>query len=165
MDATNYPVLLLNKVPHQLNAVISNAGSGPMIEAKLVEINPMHGKDCLPHHSVELRHVRSDTVVKEPVFFKQDGKYTVLLGMGFVYQAQEKGAVTVRGRLLSTPMLKKCRVEIEPVQHAEESRPLDRGARTYHRDDSYQGNRPRLQPRRESEQSYFPEYDRQTRPS
>lgn len=146
-------LLLLNGVPHRLSAVLANARLAPMISVKIEDIH------ALPHCGgpadslIEHRPETPEATEREIVFFKQNGGFTILLGRKkFEESVKPVDEATakklrarpgeVRGRLLSTPALKKCRLENEPQpEPMEPIRTLDRGARTYSRDDSYQGNR------------------------
>jgi hypothetical protein len=83
----------------------------PVIEVKPEDLNPIDptGADsqnfgvCYAPAAPELQY-------GEIAFFKQEGKYTVLLGKGSVQKAFEQGAATVKGRLISSPGLKKIRI-------------------------------------------------------
>lgn len=154
MDDTAQPLLLLNHMPHRLTMVLAQLRLAPQIEVDLQDINALPHCGGPAQSLVEYRPMTAESAEQEIVFFKQNGGYTILLGRK-KFEAEGSGKVTeaearqrretprkIRGRLLSTPALKKCRLELEePTQPMEDSRPLDRGARTYHRDSSYQGNR------------------------
>lgn len=156
-------LLILNGVPHLLSSVLLNAKIAPAVTIEAEKIHPLQA----PTPETRVRHLPEtvEASEREVIFFKQNTGYTVLTGRKKVEEELARGSKQVRGRLLSTPMLKKCRHEERPPVQMEPVRTLDRGARTYHRDDSYRGNRLDLPHRRESEQPYFPQYERQPRRS
>lgn len=176
MEATNTTVLLLNRVPHELSMILMQAKMAPIVTVRITDVHPLPHCGGPAESLVEHRPVTPEATEGELVLFRQNGGYTILLGRQ-KWEALASKPVDeatgkkrreepgfLKGRLLSTPALKKCRVVVQAAEPMEEVRPLDRGARTYHRDDSYQGNRPRVvRLERESDRPYFPEYDRQPR--
>ena len=166
MDDANQPVLLLNRVPHELSMLLAQVKMAPQITVESKDIHPLPAFGGPAESLVEHRPETPEVLAGEIVLFKQNSGYTVLLGRSKVdaLMAHHSGVkFGIQARLISTPALKKCRVQVQPREPMETLRSLDRGARTYHRDDSYQGNRLQIQRGRESDQSYFPQYDRQPR--
>jgi hypothetical protein len=113
----------------------------PVIEVKPEDLNTLDptGADvqnfgvCYAPAAPELQY-------GEIAFFKQEGKYTVLLGKGSVQKAFEQGAATVKGRLISSPGLKKIRISTSsPIEVAVPSTQHIRSSEFYKRDN---GNRP-----------------------
>lgn len=135
-------LLILNGVPHHLSKVLQNARIAPTVEIKIEDIN------ALPHcggPAESLVRHQPETVAgteREIVFFKQNGGYTILTGRK-KFEQQAQGVV--KGKLLSTPMLKKCRVEEAPgeVEQREQALEVDRlrDQRSRFEDRSYRGVR------------------------
>lgn len=171
MDDLSKNLILLNGVPHSLVRVLANAKMAPVIS---INIDDLH---ALPHcggpaeSSVEFRPAQAAPgVEQELVFFKQNGGYTLLLGRakfeesGRTKVSEEqardklKGPQMLRGRLLSTMALKKCRLENEEPAPAQAFvQDFQRDNRTAFEDRSYQGNRMQLPQQRES----APQHDRE----
>lgn len=156
MDDSNQALLFLNRVPHRLSAVLQNAKQAPVVTIKVTELHALPHCGGPAESLVEHRPETPEATERELVFYKQNGGYTLLLGRK---KFEAEGLVKVdeatakklkdspreiRGRLLSTPALKKCRVEYplaNPEGRMDPVDSLDRGARTYRRDSDYQGNR------------------------
>lgn len=73
---------------------------------------------------------------KFPVFFKLEGKYVVLLGHAGLIHQLESGKTEIRGKLISTPVLKKCR--LESAQQRNQPLPL---RKEWQRSDSLEAER------------------------
>ena len=137
-------LLLLNSVPHFLDAVLRSIHAAPMIEIDLATVNVSEGPKANPEHAVAFRHMAlakqpdySDLHKGQVVVFKQHGGFTVLLGKDKVAEYRAQGSTKIKGKLLSTPALKKCRfVEATPEPQI---RP-----EPFYRDPSGVTNRPRL---------------------
>ncbi|MNU19614.1 hypothetical protein D3C71_78450 [compost metagenome] len=137
-------LLLLNSVPHRLDAVLRSIHGAPTIEIDLATVNVSEGPKVNPEHVVVLRDA---VLAKAPdysalhkgqvVVFKQHGGFTVLLGKDKVAEYRAQGLTKIKGKLLSTPVLKKCRVPEEP---APQIRP-----EPFYRDPDGFTNRPRFQ--------------------
>ena len=115
-------VLLFKGEEFDMDQVLGQAKSGPPIEVKLAELN-LVGLNKLAADEEEAkrliaRHhpVRAEYVEQGIVFFKQEGKFTVLLGHIRIRQALEEGKLTFKGRLISGPALKKTKIE-KPVAY------------------------------------------------
>lgn len=161
MDETSKALLLLNGVPHRLSAVLANARQAPVVSIAVTEINPLPHCGGPADSLVEHRPATPEATEREIVFFKQQGGYTVLLGRKKfdemltkpVTEAQAKAkaqtSMVIQGRLLSTPMLKKCRLDNEQEAQSLQA-DYQRDTRTSFQDRSYQGNRIDL-PRRSNQ--------------
>ena len=103
--------LHLGGVEYDANIVLALAKSGPKIAIDVSDINAFDSSWVDKEHKVSLRGNVPDEVV---VLFKQHGKYTVLMGMAKVREALEQPKKVV-GRLISTPALKRAKVERESV--------------------------------------------------
>jgi hypothetical protein len=115
-------VLLFKGEEFDMDQVLGQAKSGPPIEVKLDELN-LVGLNKLAADEEEAkrliaRHhpVRPEYVEQGIVFYKQEGKYTVLLGHIKIRQALEEGKRSFKGRLISGPALKKTKIE-KPVAY------------------------------------------------
>jgi len=143
MEDHTKTLLLLNSVPHFLDAVLRSIHAAPTIEIDLATVNVSEGPKVNPEHVVVLRHAVSTKVFDysalhqgQVVVFKQHGGFTVLLGKDVIAKSREAGVTKIKGKLLSTPVLKKCRVPQEPVSQI---RP-----EPYYRDPDGFTNRPRM---------------------
>jgi hypothetical protein len=144
MEDHHKTLLLLNSVPHFLDAVLRSIHGAPTIEIDLATVNVSEGSKANPEHVVEFRDA---VLAKAPdysalhkgqvVVFKQHGGFTVLLGKDKIAEYRAQGSTKIKGKLLSTPALKKCRVvDVSPEPQI---RP-----EPYYRDPSGVTNRPRL---------------------
>jgi len=93
----------LNNVEYNQDAVVAVAASGPTVEIDASDLD-MENFPILSK-SVE---------VKLPVFYKYNGKFIVLLGQELVVNALMAKKTKVKGKLVSSPMLKKAKVEDRP---------------------------------------------------
>lgn len=89
-----------NNVEYDAQSVANVGGTGPSVELTLTDIN-LTVQPAL----------KQPMLVKQPLFFKFEGKYVVLLGHEHVQQAIVDKKTKIKGKLISTPMLKKARVE------------------------------------------------------
>lgn len=116
MDDTRKTLLILNGVPHHLDQILRALAAAPTVEVDPATINPAEGPNTNPEHVVSLSPATLDYDDKQVVFFRQHGGFTVLLGKGKVKHYREGGAKIIKGKLLSTPVMKKTRVpEPEPA--------------------------------------------------
>lgn len=101
-------VLVFGEKEYDFGELIKVAASGPEIAVELKDINDPSQAD----YKVD---VKGDvTGIKERlVYFKQHGKFTILAGRHLYEQGQ------VKGRLISTPMLKRVRLVEEEVAPAQ----------------------------------------------
>lgn len=142
MDAKKTTLLILNGVRHDFDLVKTAAASAPIIT---ISVSDLH---ALPHCGgpaeslVEHRPETVEATERELVFFKQGAGYTVLMGrkkleadltrpVDETTAAKRREAPTeIRGRLISTPALKRCRVESEQQpQQAAHGEPQRRWSR------------------------------------
>jgi hypothetical protein len=142
-----------------VKSLIGLMRQAPVIELKPEDLNPLNptGADsesfgvCYAPAAPELQY-------GEIAFFKQEGKYTVLLGKGSVQKAFEQGAATVKGRLISSPGLKKIRISTSsPAEVAMPATQQIRSSEYYKRDTT---NRPYRseRPPRDGARPYSPRY-------
>lgn len=107
--------LLFNEQKYHLNEVLRLAGLGPQITVKRDEMAPafpvqLTGGEDVPEKGL-------------PIFYKHEGKFIVLAGLHrYLEQAADpKFKGEYKGRLMSTPMLKKARADlqfevVQPIQ-------------------------------------------------
>jgi hypothetical protein len=138
MDDKLKTLLILNGVPHFLDAVLRSVGASPTVEVDPSTINLSEGPNVNPEHVVVLRPAVTDYDDKQIVFFKQHGGFTVLLGKDKVAHYKAAGAKIIKGKLLSTPVLKKSRVPEVPQQEFRQQ------PEPFYRDSQEVTNRPRL---------------------
>ncbi len=148
MEDQSKTLLLLNSVPHHLDAVLRSIHGAPTIEIDLATVNVSEGPDVSPQHVVLIRPDQPSLHQGQVVVFKQDGGFTVLLGKEKVASYRKEGISKIKGRLLSTMALKKCRVPETPEPQI---RP-----EPYYRDPAGVTNRPRLYGRNEQSQQHQP---------
>jgi outer membrane protein assembly factor BamB len=99
---------------HYLDKVIKQGGAGPTVSININEINSEQDNDI----SAEIDHsivIKSDKVFIDNgniLFYKQHGKYTIVLGKETAAKAiaNPKFNNVLTGHLISTVVLKKCRV-------------------------------------------------------
>lgn len=114
--------LLFKGEEFRLGQLLAQVRTAPPIEVKLDELN-LVGLNKLATDDEEAKRLIAKHVPVLPeyveqfvLFYKQEGKFTVLLGHIKVRQALEAGNIVLRGKLISGPVLKKCRIEKpEPV--------------------------------------------------
>lgn len=115
--------LLFKGEEYRLDQLLSLAKSGPPIEVTLEQLNMLGVKkpaleaEELPYvarHEPSLQEYREHLVV----FFKQEGKFTVLFGHDKLSVAIDAGNKVFRGKLISGPQIKKARIE-KPINVAE----------------------------------------------
>lgn len=105
MAEKDHTLLILNGVEYRLALVKQNAKAGPEIAVTADEVND---QDQVEHQAI-IRPASPDVDNGPVVFFKQNGKYTVLTGMSnFASNAINNGK-PVKGRLLSKMALKNCK--------------------------------------------------------
>ena len=105
----------LNNAQYDLNAVIAVAATGPTVEIDAAELD-------MENYPTLSRPVQT----KLPVFFKYNGKFIVLLGQELVVAALMANKAKIKGKLVSTPMLKKARIEERQAQPQREEVPAYR---------------------------------------
>ncbi|WP_144106706.1 hypothetical protein [Paraburkholderia sp. BCC1886] len=110
--------LLFKGEKYPVGKLLGLMAQAPLIDVPRDDINvadPILYKDFC----VELENCDSDEhralQYGDIAFFKQEGKFTVLLGRQKALDAQSEGLLMLRGRLISTPALKKIRVDDRPI--------------------------------------------------
>jgi hypothetical protein len=114
--------LLFKGEEYRLGQLHAQVKTAPPIEVKLDDLN-LVGLTKLAADQQDPAHAELTVAKHEPVlpeyveqfvvFYKQEGKFTVLLGHIKVRQALEAGNTVIKGKLISGPVLKKCRIEKE----------------------------------------------------
>lgn len=101
-------LLTLNGVQYRLALVKQNARPGPEIAATFAELND-HSK---VEHQVVLDPALTELDIGPVIFFKQNGKYTVLTGFGKFFTDGIPHTTPVRGRLISSVALKNAKLQL-----------------------------------------------------
>jgi hypothetical protein len=104
--------LMFKGIEHNLQSVLTTAASGPMITVKLNEITPLDSD--IPDNKVLIDPNNDAIHEANLVFFKHQGSYLVLAGRNLILRAKDKKQTEISGRLLSSPALKKTRIN-QPV--------------------------------------------------
>lgn len=143
MNDQSPALLLLNGVPHRLSMVLAQAKIAPQVTIKIADLHALPHCGGPAESLIEHQPETPEATERELVFYKQGTGYTLLLGRKKFEAAADKHGSELKGRLISTPSLKKCRVENKfeepaPIQTrpAWEDRP-----RPGYQDRGYQGNR------------------------
>lgn len=105
----------LNNAQYDLPTVVTVAATGPTVEIDAAELD-------MKNFPILSRQVS----VKLPVFFKYNGKFIVLLGQELAVAALMANKAKIKGKLVSTPMLKKARIEERQAQPQREEVPAYR---------------------------------------
>ncbi|WP_233874339.1 hypothetical protein [Paraburkholderia adhaesiva] len=100
------PVLTFKGQQYRLDLLKSLLKHAKPIDVWPEEINPAGAPDS-PFHVRFSRHA-ADGTQTEIVFFRQEGKYTVLLGQAEVARLIARGARPIVGSIISGPMLKRA---------------------------------------------------------
>lgn len=103
---TKTAVLTLNGHEHDLAKLLDLAAQGPLITVDLKDVD----LDPTPETAVTLSHEPNGWQTDDPIFFKYQNKFIPLRGAAGIRQLNSKGLASVKGRLLSTPALKKSRL-------------------------------------------------------
>lgn len=115
MEHTSDVILTFKDQQYPLDKVKAKAMSGPIIEAKLEELNISEDALALVTLSADSVELHAGPII----FFKHEGKYLVFGGMANVTKAVTQGK-SIKGHLLSSPALKSVRiVKHEPAQPAQ----------------------------------------------
>lgn len=154
MDKDNTP-LTLNGVQYRAELVLQNGKAGPVIEVGLDEIN-VDGK---PEHHVQCNEIDKKFLSAPVILFKQNGKYTVLLGHLNAEKQRstpaDKQAPKIKGHLISSVALKNSKPvpvsdikEIESIPVRSNQRPefANRARDSDERTSRYAGNGPARYP-------------------
>jgi hypothetical protein len=107
-------VLVFNKNRYQLDRLILLGKAGSTIAVGVADINPFsETKEINPDHVVTIENSNEPIDFTGPLYFKQHGKYTVIIGQNYVTEAIKSGKAMIKGRLISTPALKSVRINPE----------------------------------------------------
>ncbi len=102
MEAQKRACLVVGTTEHYLDLVLKVAAAGPKISVKVEDI--VSGSDI--NFEVAVIAQELPTLSRETIFFMREGKYLILFGT-----TPPDGATGfVKGRLISTQALKRCRV-------------------------------------------------------
>lgn len=101
-------IMVLAGAQYHTDAVVAASKTGPVITVKRSELNVSSGPNVNPDHVIKYIGHTPSVAASGVVFFKQHGKYTVLFGISKIPADGD----TITGKLLSTPMLKKAKVEL-----------------------------------------------------
>lgn len=104
MSEQSKALLIFNGVKHHVHLVQSVGGSGPNVGIAAVDIDMKTQATFEPHDDAT---ITGDGPI---LFYKWEGKYVVLLGRSRVENALADKQATIKGRLISTPGLKKARI-------------------------------------------------------
>jgi hypothetical protein len=150
MENTSSAILHFKDSKYRLSAILGLVKQAPPIEVKPEDINPI--TVFTPENAIYKVSITPDVPemkVGEIVFYKQEGKFTVLLGQQSAIRAIQDAKGLIKGRLISGPGLKKTRIEEAPppvdihapVYEPEPSRAAakpsynnERATRSYHSD-------------------------------
>lgn len=158
-------VLVLSGSRHRLVEVLQQAKMAPTIKVKVADLNDGTNPDHVPSVTPPAPTAFATGVV----FYKQHGKYTALLGQAHIEQLMAQKGFTgeITGKLLSSPSLKKTRIEEIPVQHRADyhrpdgsynQAPYPRPRPPYRDQNNQYANRPRFRDDRDGE-SWRPGFD------
>jgi hypothetical protein len=114
-------ILIVNDKRHHLQQVLNSRSSLPKVEMKLSDVEPDSPVVRFRHDAAEEGFTfKAEQMAAlweaEPMFYKHEGKYHVLIGQSKVLDALEKKSPSIRGHLLSSPMLKKTREIVEVAE-------------------------------------------------
>ena len=104
-------LLVFQEKKYDLTKLLAVVGDAPHVEIKYGDINMEPGPDT----SVVLSNLDTTDAPKVVTFFKWEGKFVILTGHAqAIAQLPEPKKITndclIKGRLLSTPALKKARI-------------------------------------------------------
>ena len=115
MSDVEEQVLCLAGNKYSIPALITIGMSGPTIKIKENELNGIDDQ-FIEDHTVtfEPASIKEEMDSKPLILFKQHGKYTILLGQAFIDKIKnsKNHNGTFVGKLVSTPALKKARINI-----------------------------------------------------
>lgn len=110
------PLLILNGQAYDLLPLLKTIRSCPLVAIKVEELNASLGFTTDKEHIVTTKPDYPQLGTSEVVFYKQHGAYTVLAGQVLVSRYLADQFPIIKGRLVSTPGLKKHRVETPPIR-------------------------------------------------
>jgi hypothetical protein len=111
METTTSALLLFKDAKYRVSALLGLLKQAPVIEVKRDDINPI--TVLLPENAkfkVQLEPDTPELKLGEVVFFKQEGKYTVLMGQTKAQRALQDGQAILKGRLVTSVGMKKALV-------------------------------------------------------
>jgi hypothetical protein len=108
--------LILNEQEYDLVPLLKTLLGCPLIAVKVEELNKFTGPDVNKEHIVTTKPDYPQLGTSEIVFYKQHGAYTVIAGQDRVTEQLAAGQPVIKGRLVSSPCLKKYRVETPLVK-------------------------------------------------
>jgi hypothetical protein len=132
MDTVNVtahaaPVFIFRAQEYRLDALKAQLPCAPLIEVSAADLNPP-GVGEGPFQ-VQFSSSATKGPGEEVTFFKQEGKFTVLLGHLYVQRLLADGASHIRGRIISGPALKRARIDApfvdESAQVPRQPAPVD----------------------------------------
>lgn len=104
MDTPKTTILTFNGHDHRLRAILGAWDQFPVVDIPSSELNDLTDPEFIPNVSAAV-----DTGLKV-LFFKQKGKYTVLIGRDIVSSLVSSAKqFKISGRLISSPSLKSAR--------------------------------------------------------
>lgn len=123
MENNTSALLLFKDAKYRVSAILGLLKQAPVIEVKPEDINPIVVFTAENERfATRFQPDTADFKIGEIVFFKQEGKYTVLMGQTKAQRAVQDGQV-VKGRLVTSVGLKKALIGHSPNPVA--ARPLD----------------------------------------
>lgn len=141
--------LIVANSTHYLDLVLTMANQSPKAEIKAEEIYKPTDADFAAIHLPD----QEEAPAREIAFFKWNGKYIVLLGREKARKALDANQAVLKGRIVSKPALKRCRVdEYQPRVMEPEEEPRNRSG-NQHISRPYHGefrNAPRIVDKRRS---------------
>ncbi|MBB5409304.1 hypothetical protein HDG34_003245 [Paraburkholderia sp. HC6.4b] len=102
------PVFIFKAQEYRLEALKAQLPRAPLVEISTADLNPP-GVGEGPFQ-VQFFSGAMDGAGEEVTFFRQEGKFTVLLGQSYVQAPLKDGTRHVRGRIISSPALKRARI-------------------------------------------------------
>lgn len=109
MENTTSALLLFKDAKYRVSAILGLLKQAPVIEVKPEDINPIVVFTAENERfATRFEPDTADFKVSEIVFFKQEGKYTVLMGQTKAQRAVQDGQAVIKGRLVTSVGLKKA---------------------------------------------------------
>lgn len=112
METNTSALLFFKDAKYRVSAIHGLLKQAPVIEVKAEDINPVV---CIAPENDKFKvRFEPDTPeqkIGEIVFFKQEGKFTVLLGQTKATRALHDGQAIIKGRLVTSVGLKKALVQ------------------------------------------------------
>ena len=115
MNENQSAIMFFNGSQYTLANIVALGKIGPTINIQIEDINLYEGPNQKTEHVVVFNPPQQNPAADDGsiVFYKQHGRYTVLLGKNtLVSKILVKDFTNnIKGRLISTPALKKARIE------------------------------------------------------